>query len=147
MMKHPKAVVFAVVTVAAAYLLFSMYSRRSSTQTRADREKPTTASFILIVHVTFSSKKVKEDFKVLYAEEAEFCRKSEANTLSYELALSDRDELAGVIIERFRSKDDYLSHKESSVFKRYREKLKKLEESGDVKLNGQSYYQSNLGYF
>eukprot|EP00960_Hanusia_phi_P050855 760467-Hanusia_phi.AAC.7 len=146
-MRHPRAMAFAAVTAAASYLLFSIYSKRNSSDTRAEREKSITASFILIVHVTFSNKKVKEDFKIMYAEEAEFCRKNEPNTLSYELALSDRDELSGVIIERFQSKDDYLLHKESSVFKRYREKLKKLEESGDVKLNGQSYYQSNLGYF
>ena len=71
-------------------------------------------------------------------------RDHEPGTLSYELARSDKDDKAVIIIERYADKEDaYLRvHKGSTAFAQFRPKLAALEPV----ISGHSYVASDLGY-
>lgn len=73
-------------------------------------------------------------------------RTSEPNTLAYELALSDKDPLKAMLIERFVAREDYVRHRETPVFLRFREALQEMQAKGDVALEGGSYLDTNIGF-
>ena len=96
--------------------------------------------------MSFKDESTKSSFIDLYRVEAEHVREQEMNTLSYEFAISDKDPLRGILIERFISKEDYFSHKQSSVFMAFRKQLQKLQDEDLVTIDGGSYIESNIGF-
>ena len=78
---------------------------------------------------------------------ADYCVSNEPFLYAYEVAQSDKDSLSYVIIERYRSKADYLgSHRQSPAFHAFRPKMRELQESGAVVVSGESYYEMGLGF-
>ena len=102
--------------------------------------------FSSVLVVTFKNDQIKSKFLELYRVEAEYVRDHEMNTLSYEYAQSDKDPLQGILIERFISKDDYLVHKQSSIFISFREQLQRFQNDKLVTINGESFIDSNIGF-
>lgn len=102
--------------------------------------------FSSVLVVTFKNDQIKSKFLELYRVEAEYVRDHEMNTLSYEYAQSDKDPLQGILIERFISKDDYLVHKQSSIFISFREQLQRFQNEKLVTINGESFIDSNIGF-
>ena len=67
--------------------------------------------------------------------------------LRYEVAQSDKDPLRYVILERYRSKDDYLgAHRRSPAFREFRPQMRALQESGRVTVTGSSYQELGIGF-
>jgi quinol monooxygenase YgiN len=69
-------------------------------------------------------------------------------TLSYKVAISDKNPLLVLILERYSDKDyGYLQvHRSGSEFQKFREKLKGMEEEGGVEIHGESYLETDLGF-
>jgi len=69
-------------------------------------------------------------------------------TLSYQVAISDKDPLLIVVMERYSDKEHgYLEvHRSGSEFLKFRERLKGMQEDGDVVIEGESYFETELGY-
>ena len=69
-------------------------------------------------------------------------------TLSYKVAISDKDPLMVLILERYSDKSNgYLKvHRSGSEFLKFREKLKAMQEEGGVVIEGESYLETELGY-
>mmetsp|Transcript_14992 Transcript_14992/g.36006 ORF Transcript_14992/g.36006 Transcript_14992/m.36006 type:complete len:122 (+) Transcript_14992:223-588(+) len=69
-------------------------------------------------------------------------------TLSYKVAISDGDPLKVVVIERYTDKDHgFLEvHRSGKEFLKFRKRLKSMQESGDVRIDGDSYLETDLGY-
>lgn len=102
------------------------------------------ASFLLLVQLEFASVEDRIAAEEAWKPEADHCGRNEPGTLSYELARSDKNDRAVVIIERYADKDEaYLNvHKGSAAFKKFRPQLAALK----PKIVGESYVASDLGY-
>ena len=74
--------------------------------------------------------------------------KSTKSTLSYQVAISDKDPLMVMLIERYTDKENgYLKvHKSGTAFLKFREQLKGMQERGEVAIEGESYVETNLGF-
>lgn len=75
-------------------------------------------------------------------------RGSTQTTLSYQVAISDKDPLMVVVLERYSDKENgYLTvHRSGGEFLKFRELLKGMQEKGEVEINGESYIETSLGY-
>ena len=64
-----------------------------------------------------------------------------------EIAKSDKNPLHYAIIERYRSKADYVgAHRNSPAFHKFRPKMKALQEAGRVQVGGNSYNELGVGF-
>lgn len=103
-------------------------------------------AFFLGVKVIFPNDSDKIRFESEFEKIAAYVRTSELNTISYELLRSDKQPLQIYILERYRSKDDYLEvHKKSKPFIAFREKFQQMIERGAV-VDGDSYQESGIGF-
>jgi quinol monooxygenase YgiN len=132
-------------SVALAYV-FLRY-RLSSTPTRSleATQGPSTLvdSFWLIVEVTFKSEADVKTFEAAWRPVAEYCRAHEPNTLSYQMARSDKEPFKIVMLERYKTKKDYLEvHRSSEAFLKFKPQLLALEPV----ITGHSYLESSIGY-
>ena len=60
---------------------------------------------------------------------------------------SDREENLFVVIERYRSKADYMEiHRRSAAMHEFRPVMKKMENAGMVVVNGHSFTETGLGF-
>ena len=75
-------------------------------------------------------------------------KRSTETTLSYKVAISDKNPLVILILERYLDKQHgYLEvHRSGSEFQKFREKLKGMQEEGNVVIEGESYLEADLGY-
>ena len=101
---------------------------------------------IIGVKISFPTAQDKDTFIADFTPVAEYVRQHEPTTISYELLLSDKDDLHIYIMERYVNKQAYLEvHKKSSEFLSFREKFQKLI-NGGTKVDGESYIESNIGF-
>lgn len=114
-------------------------------------------AFVLIVNMKFTSLTHRDSFLELVGP---VCKDVHANegpssasegtetTLSYQVAISDKDPLMVLFMERYSDKDHgYLEvHRSGKEFLKFREKLKGMQERGDVVIEGESYLETDLGY-
>ena len=82
-----------------------------------------------------------------WAAAAAWCLDNEPFLFAYEVAQSDQDPLTYTIIERYRSKADYLGpHRTSPAFKEFRPKMRAMQDSGKVVVSGHSYHELGTGF-
>ena len=105
------------------------------------------SAYVLIVQLAFESVDDKSKFIALWSELADYCRESEPNTLSYELAESDESNGKSVLIyERYVCKSDLRSVHDTSPLKVALDG--KLAAAG-VKITEakfSTFIESNVGY-
>ncbi|KAL9179729.1 hypothetical protein ACHAXT_009019 [Thalassiosira profunda] len=106
-------------------------------------------AFVLMVTLKFTSEATRDTFlKLIEPVCKDVARNERETTLSYQVAISDKDPLMVLVIERYADKErSYLEkHKSGTEFLQYREKLKAMQEAGDVEIAGESYIETDLGY-
>ena len=113
--------------------------------------------FVLLVNMTFTSLELRDKFlklidpvckDVITNESPLGSRSSTKTTLSYQVAVSDKNPLMVVVMERYSDKENgYLTvHRSGQEFLKFRELLKEMQERGEVKIAGESYLETSLGY-
>ena len=111
---------------------------------RASNEKNV---FVLLVTITFPNVDEKNRFKKLFEPMAKYVAEKELTTVSYEVAESDKDERQVVVIERYADRKAYSEiHRNSAVFKEYKQRMKELDREGKMIIHGHSYYETNIGF-
>jgi quinol monooxygenase YgiN len=111
--------------------------------------KPSTDPvFSLLVTLQFSAAEHKEQFYKDFQPLANHCKEHEPDTISYEVLNSDKDPLQVLILERYRNKETaFLQvHRSSAPFQSFRPKLKAMEDQGYVKISGDSFFDSGIGF-
>lgn len=109
------------------------------------RQSPYKNTFQLAITLTFHDEKGKGEFIDIFKPFAAWIAQHEFGTLSYELAQSDKDPLIVNILERYRTKADYLDvHKNSPQFLEFRAKMAAM--APNYVMNGHSYYETNIGF-
>jgi hypothetical protein len=114
-------------------------------------------AFVLLVNMKFTSLSHRDTFlaliepvcKDVIANESPIGpRGSSQTTLSYQVAISDKNPLMVLVMERYSNKDHgYLTvHKSGSEFLKFREQLKGMQDRGEVQVEGESYLETSLGY-
>jgi len=104
-------------------------------------------AFVLAVQLEFESHNDAESIFAKWHEATDYCFLKEPFLYHYEASQSDQNPLLYMIMERYRSKDDYLNiHKTSEAFQTFRAELKKLDEEGKVKIIGHSYNELGIGF-
>ena len=104
--------------------------------------------FGLYVGLTFKNDVAKRDFKDFFKPFAEYVEKNEHDTLAYMYMDNDKDASRALIVERYRSPNAYHNiHKKSQAFTDFRTLLMRMQNKGDVSVDGQSYLESTLGFF
>jgi quinol monooxygenase YgiN len=127
--------------VIASLLLFKSVEPSVSSQ----RESIHRNVFVLGVSIKFKSQKAKMEFKHIFLPLAKYVALKEMNTLSYELAESDKDPLLVYLTERYKTKSDYLDiHRKSKEFLEFRQKFSDMKES--YEMSGESYIETNIGF-
>ena len=130
----------------AGYALGRWSTKSKAASTASSRSS---GAFALLVTLKFTSLNNRDTFLKLIEPVCNDVRSNEAEiTLSYQVAISDKDPLNVLVMERYSDKDNaYLKvHKNGAEFLKYRDKLKSMQERGDVEIVGESYIETNLGY-
>ena len=160
-----------ITVISAALLSLGYFAGRSSTRSSKRNvmaAAPTTNSdspaFILAVNLKFTTLANRDTFlqlidpvcKDVLAKEGPLSKQpsstidssSTETTLSYKVAISDKDPLLVLVLERYSDKDNgYLKvHRSGTEFLNFREKLKAMQEEGGVVVQGESYLETELGY-
>ena len=160
-----------ITVISAALLSLGYFAGRSNTRSSKRNvmaAAPTTNSdspaFILAVNLKFSTLANRDTFlqlidpvcKDVLAKEGPLSKQpsstvdssSTETTLSYKVAISDKDPLLVLVFERYSDKDNgYLKvHRSGTEFLNFREKLKVMQEEGGVVVQGESYLETELGY-
>mmetsp|Transcript_39740 Transcript_39740/g.95898 ORF Transcript_39740/g.95898 Transcript_39740/m.95898 type:complete len:238 (-) Transcript_39740:169-882(-) len=104
--------------------------------------------FSLFVTLEFTSDVYLQQFLTDLKPVADYVRENERGTISYEVLRSDKDPLRVMLMERYKDKEvAYLQvHRSSEPFLEYRPKLKAMEEAGYVKIVGESYVDTGVGF-
>uniref|UniRef100_A0A7S0Q9H1 ABM domain-containing protein n=1 Tax=Coccolithus braarudii TaxID=221442 RepID=A0A7S0Q9H1_9EUKA len=133
-------------TLATTHVILPALSGHHYTSTGRAKQVGDNA-FVLSVGLTFRSVASAESFTTAWAEAASYCRKNEPFLYQYEVSQSDKNALEYVIMERYRSKADYVDvHRHSSAFNQFRPKLRALQEAGEVAIKGGSYVELGIGF-
>ena len=104
-------------------------------------------AFVLTVNLQFSDVATAQSLLAAWARAADYCLKNEPFLFAYEAAKSDQDELKYMIIERYRSKDDYTgAHRRSPAFKEFRPQMRALQDAGKVTVTGSSFVETGIGF-
>ena len=137
-------------SVLTGYLL-GQWKRKPTPTTQGD------GAFVLLVNMTFTSLDLRDKFlkliepvckDVITNESPLGSRSSTKTTLSYQVAVSDKNPLMVVVMERYSDKDNgYLTvHRSGQEFLKFRDLLKEMQERGEVEIAGESYLETSLGY-
>lgn len=103
------------------------------------------STFFLGITIIFKTMEDKNEFKLLFSPLAEYVKKNERNTLSYEMCESDKDPNRIFLIERYRTKHDYLEiHRKSEQFLEFRGLFELMKDK--YTMEGHSYIESKIGY-
>lgn len=112
-------------------------------------------AFVLLVNMKFVSIIHRDKFLTLIEPVCKDVRANEGpdrgssrTTLSYQVAISDKDPLLVVVMERYNDKDNgYLTvHRSGKEFLKFREQLKGMQSDGHVEIMGESYLETGLGF-
>ena len=135
-------------TVVSTLVVGRLHQRLFVVTTTNGREKALgEKAFVLSVSLQFTDATTSKELIAAWKEAAEWCYKYEDFLFAYEIAQSDKDPLKYVIIERYRSKDDYVNtHRSSPAFKRFRPKMRALQDGGRVVVTGDSYHELGVGF-
>ena len=156
----------ALATLPAAAKLNSGHRRRRPRLSQVvasttDSEQP---AFVLAVNLKFTTLTHRDTFlqlidpvcKDVLANEGPLLKQTSATsnssttetTLSYKVAISDKNPLMVLILERYSDKSNgYLKvHRSGRDFLKFREQLKAMQEEGGVVIEGESYVETELGY-
>ena len=116
--------------------------------TSAGRQKVRGASaFVLSVGLQFRDESEAKTLVEAWRQAADYCLTNEPFLFAYEIAQSDKDPLRFVIIERYRSRADYVGpHRQSPAFKAFRPKMRALQDSGAVTVTGDSFMELGVGF-
>ena len=138
----------ATISVMATLVIMRSFPLLSVPQTTAGRPKSRgDRAFVLSVGLHFQSVAAAEDLLGEWAKIADYCYKNERFLYQYEVSQSDKQKLRYVVVERYRSKEDYLqAHRRSAAFEEFRPKMKAMQERGDVEVSGDSYYELGIGF-
>mmetsp|Transcript_10528 Transcript_10528/g.13348 ORF Transcript_10528/g.13348 Transcript_10528/m.13348 type:complete len:157 (+) Transcript_10528:78-548(+) len=134
------------------YLLLGMLLGWFLHPTRSDtNDKPTIhtseKAWTLVVKAQFQSESDLQRILKEWKKVADYCAKHETFLLHYEVGISDKDPLDLHILERYRSKEEYLSlHKNGEDFLQFRLILKRLQDEGKVTIDGFSFQELGLGF-
>jgi quinol monooxygenase YgiN len=135
------AILSSLFTLGAVHL--SAGPQTSTGHSKAVGEK----AFMLIVGLRFSDDVSAKSLLAAWSVAASYCLNNEPFLYAYEAAQSDKDNLSYVILERYRSKEDYLgAHRKSIAFKEFRPKMRALQDAGKVIVSGSSYYELGIGF-
>lgn len=105
------------------------------------------AAWTLIVTLTFQSKQDMEHIIQDWDVVSRDCEKNEPFLYHYKLGQSDSNPLMLHIVERYESKEKYLTlHKNGEEFLKFRPKLKALQDSGRVAVEGFSFQELEYGF-
>jgi len=112
------------------------------------RERNAPGAFVLHVELEFTNERAVKELLDAWAACAEWCRKHEARSLwHYEIAQNDKNALKYSIYERYRSLEDYLGfHKSTEAYRTFRPKMQALQDAGELKVSGSSYYELGYGF-
>ena len=101
----------------------------------------------LNVKLTF---KEESDLQLILKEwtkVASYCAENEDFLLHYEVGVSDVNPLEVIILERYKTKEQYLSiHKQGEEFLKFRPKLAEMQKDGKVSIEGFSYKELGYGF-
>jgi len=113
-----------------------------------DVRRSSDGAFSLLVSLKFQSIAHRDRFLQLAKPVCEDVVEREEKTLSYKIAISDKDETLVMFLERYTDKDEaYLKiHKSGREFLKFREELKGMQERGEVDISGESYIETDLGF-
>jgi quinol monooxygenase YgiN len=127
---------------------FHPQSIASALSVRSSGTMTSSPVFSLLVTLNFEASEYKEQFLNDIKPVAEYVKSSEPDTVAYEVLLSDKDPLEVLILERYKDKENaYLKvHKSSEPFLAFRPKLQAMQEMGQVKVSGNSYLDSGVGF-
>lgn len=130
--------------VVIGYLL--SYSFRSNAMLSTDSSsRQHSKSFLLGIGLKFKDISSRDEFYKFLKPYAEWVRKNEYGTLSYEVFQDEKNELNIYFLERYKTKNDYLNvHRKSEEFLKYKANMIAL--SDKYELNGNGYYQSQYGF-
>ncbi|GBF91913.1 hypothetical protein Rsub_04637 [Raphidocelis subcapitata] len=99
--------------------------------------------FVLSVTLAFPSEAELEAFLTVWRPLAEYVKRNEPRTLSFELCHADNDPLKIMVYERYVSKSDYTEvHRSSGPMRAFKEATAGMK----FTVTGQSFYESNIGY-
>lgn len=111
------------------------------------RERIPGKAWTLIVTLTFTSEEDQQKILEEWKPVTKYCAEKEPFLLHYEVGRSDADPLKVFMVERYESKDDYLTkHKSGEEFLKFRPKLKALQDAGKVTVDGFSYQELGYGF-
>ena len=137
----------ALATLAVLAAFPSLRAPRSYLTTTGHPKAQGELAFMLHVGLKFRDAQAAETLLAAWGEAAAWCVKNEPFLYAYEIAQSDKDPLSYVILERYRSRDDYLgAHRRSPAFKAFRPKMRALQDSGGVTVTGGSFNELGLGF-
>eukprot|EP00322_Chrysochromulina_rotalis_P003454 CAMPEP_0115872700 /NCGR_PEP_ID=MMETSP0287-20121206/23571_1 /TAXON_ID=412157 /ORGANISM="Chrysochromulina rotalis, Strain UIO044" /LENGTH=115 /DNA_ID=CAMNT_0003327649 /DNA_START=36 /DNA_END=383 /DNA_ORIENTATION=- len=104
-------------------------------------------AFVLSVGLQFTDEQAATSLLSAWSKAASYCLENEPFLYTYEVAQSDKDNLSYVILERYRSKADYIgAHRRSPAFKVFRPVMREMQDRGKVKVSGDSYIELGLGF-
>lgn len=106
------------------------------------------SAFVLLINLKFTTLDHRDNFFKIIKPLCKDMVENEPTTLSYQVAISDKDPLVVNLLERYADKDNaYLTvHKSGAEFLKFREQLKEMQEKGYVVIVGDSYVETDLGY-
>ena len=130
----------------AGYLLGKITTTKSN-GSRAPSNHSGSA-FVLLINLKFTTLDHRDNFFKIIKPLCKDMAENEPTTLSYQVAISDKDPLVVNLLERYADKDNaYLTvHKSGAEFLKFREQLKEMQEKGYVVIVGDSYVETDLGY-
>ena len=130
----------------AGYLLGKITTTKSN-GSRAPSNHSGSA-FVLLINLKFTTLDHRDNFFKIIKPLCKDMVENEPTTLSYQVAISDKDPLVVNLLERYADKDNaYLTvHKSGAEFLKFREQLKEMQEKGYVVIVGDSYVETDLGY-
>lgn len=141
---YPQAIFFSSVLAAFATGLLVSYLWNPSPA--SVRRENTNKTFYLGVTITFPNEAEKKYFIELFRPLATYVEKFELGTISYTILDSDKQNNKVYILERYKSKEYYLSiHKSSPEFLSFREKLQQMVTKGAV-IEGDSFLETGIGF-
>jgi quinol monooxygenase YgiN len=111
------------------------------------RERIPGNAWTLTVTLTFTSEEDQRRILEEWRPVTKYCADKEPFLHHYEVGRSDDDPLKVYIVERYESKEDYLTkHKTGEEFLKFRPKLMALQDAGKVKVEGFSYQELGYGF-
>ncbi|KAL7528611.1 hypothetical protein ACHAWF_005947 [Thalassiosira exigua] len=133
----------------AGYLIGRWSSNNDHRKVAPHEDGDVSGAFVLLVNMKFASLSHRDTFLEWMKPVCEDVAANEGGTtLSYKVAVSDKDPLRVVVMERYTDKDrGYLKvHKSGVEFQKFRERLRGMQDRGDVAIDGESYMETDLGF-